>query len=100
MTNLISKSVLATKYDPQQLWDAAILQKSGVTEVERDTWLQHPLTRSLLYGIEGDIANMFLEWSNGAYAHSLVEDGMQRGKLAALDQMGETIRHMEIADDD
>jgi len=88
----LDRGLLASRYDPDPAYEQAQLLQMNVTKADWEAWLHHPMTKALLLKLEGDIAGMFLVWSNGGYANSLVEDAKARGMLDALDSILAEIR--------
>ena len=88
----LNRKLLARKYDPDACYEEAIALRDTATPEEKEIWLKSPITKSLLLGIEGDIATHFLLWSGGAYSTSPNAEHQARGELKALNDMGETIR--------
>ena len=88
----LSRKLLARKYDPDTCYEEAIALRDTASQEERIAWRESPLTKSLLLGIEGDIATHFLLWTGGAYSGDVGNDAMSRGEVKALNDMGETIR--------
>ena len=83
----LDRKLLAARYDPDPAYEQAHNLLTSVTQAEWDAWLHHPMTKSLMLKLEGDIAGMFLIWSGGGYANSLVEDAKARGMLEAIDDV-------------
>ena len=101
MSNLLSKSVLETKYDPEALYAQKEEILATQSQEEAEAWLTNPFTRALLLAMEGDIAGIFLAWSSGAYADAgsvdatAQLDAKARGMLDALDSITEFIRQID-----
>ena len=88
----LDRKLLAARYDPDPAYEQAQLIRMSVTSADWEAWLHNPMTKALMLQLEGDIAGMFLYWSNGAYGASLVEDAKARGMLNAVNDILEAIR--------
>lgn len=65
------------KKGSDELRELAFNELDLANKNERDSWLQHPCTRSTIYTLQADIINMLETWSLGNYTAETTEGTIQ-----------------------